>query len=90
MPALPEIEAMGLLRTIILALTQYRAFHASLAELEGYSDRELGELGELGITRHDVAGIAYAEAERRVGAPAPSRPALRPPFPDREPEAATA
>ena len=62
---------MGLLRTITLAWTQYRAFHASLAELEGYSDRELGDLG---ITRHDIAGLAYAEAERRVEAPAPSRP----------------
>ena len=87
MPASPETEAVGLLRTIALTLAQYRAFLAALAELEGYSDRELGELG---ITRHDIAGIAYAEAERRVGAPAPSRPALRPPLPDREPEAAAA
>ncbi len=78
---------MNLLQKITLAWTRCRAFHASLAELEGYSDRELSELG---ITRHDIAGIAYAEAERRVGAPAPSRPALGPPFPDREPEAATA
>ena len=45
MPASPEIEAMDLLRTIGLAWTQYRAFRAALAELEGYSDHELGELG---------------------------------------------
>ena len=63
---------MNLLRKIALALTQYRAFRASLAELEGYSDRELSDLG---ITRHDIAGIAYEEAERRAGAPVPSRPA---------------
>ena len=79
---------MGLLRTIALTLAQYRAFQAALAELEGYSDRELGDLG---ITRHDIAGLAYAEAERRVEAPAPSRPALKPSSPDRrEPEAAAA
>jgi uncharacterized protein YjiS (DUF1127 family) len=71
MPALPEIEAMGLLRTITLALTQYRAFHASLAELKGCSDRELSDLG---ITRHDIARVAYEEAERRAGALVPSRP----------------
>ena len=78
---------MNLLQKITLAWTQYRAFQAALTELEGYSDRELSDLG---ITRHDIAGLAYAEAERRVGAPAPSRPALRPPSPDREPEAAAA
>ncbi len=63
---------MNLLQKITLAWTRCRAFHASLAELEGYSDRELSELG---ITRHDIAGIAYAEAGRRVEAPAPGRPA---------------
>src|SRR5688572_14915572 len=70
MPASPEIEAMDLLRTITLALTQYRAFHASLAELKGCSDRELSDLG---IARHDIARVAYLEAERRAGAPVPSR-----------------
>jgi uncharacterized protein YjiS (DUF1127 family) len=63
---------VNLLRKITLAWTQYRAFRASLAELEGYSDRELRDLG---ITRHDIAGLAYAEAERRVEAPAPGHPA---------------
>ena len=87
MPASPETQAVGLLRTIALTSAQYRAFQAAPAELEGYSERELGELG---IARRDIAGIAYAEAERRVEAPAPGRPALGPPSPDREPEAAAA
>jgi uncharacterized protein YjiS (DUF1127 family) len=69
MPALPEIEAMSLLRTITLARTQYRAFQAALAELKSYSERELSELG---VTRADIPRLAYAEAERRVGALAPS------------------
>ncbi len=61
---------MNLLQTISLAWTQYRAFQAALAELEKYSERELGELG---ITRADIPRTAYAEAERRVQALAPSR-----------------
>ena len=84
MPASPETEAVGLLRTIALTSAQYWAFLAALAELEGYSERELG------IARHDIAGIAYAEAERRVGAPAPGRPALEQPVPRRASEAAVA
>ena len=78
---------MDLLRTIMLAWTQYRAFQAALAELSSYSERELGELG---VTRADIPRIAYAEAERRVEALAPPRPALKPPSPNREPEAAAA
>ncbi len=66
---------MDLLRTITLALTQYRAFQAALAELGGYSARELNELD---ITRADIPRIAYAEAERRVEALAASRPAPEP------------
>jgi uncharacterized protein YjiS (DUF1127 family) len=69
MPALPEIEAMSVLRTITLAWTQYRAFQAALAELKSYSARELSERG---ITRADIPRLAYAEAERRVAALAPS------------------
>ena len=61
---------MNLLQTIKLAWTQYRAFQAALAELEKYSERELGELG---ITRADIPCTAYAEAERRVEALARSR-----------------
>jgi uncharacterized protein YjiS (DUF1127 family) len=45
MPAWPEIEAMDLLQNIRLVWTRYQAFRAALAELEGYSDHELGELG---------------------------------------------
>ena len=62
---------MNLLQKITLAWTQYRAFQAALTELKGYSDRELSDLG---ITRHDIAGIAYEEAERRAEALVPSRP----------------
>ena len=61
---------MELLQKIKLAWTQYRAFHRALAELNGYSDRELSDLG---ITRHDIAGIAYEEAERHAEALVPGR-----------------
>jgi uncharacterized protein YjiS (DUF1127 family) len=87
MPALPEIEAMDLLRTIKLVWTQHRAFQAALAELMSYSQPELGELG---ITRADIPRIAYAEAERRVEGLAPRRPARESPSPHGEPEAAAA
>ena len=60
---------MSLLRTTMLAWTQYRAFQAALAELKSYSERELSELG---VTHADIPRLAYAEAERRVGALAPS------------------
>jgi uncharacterized protein YjiS (DUF1127 family) len=65
MPALPETEAMELLQTIKLVWAQYRAFQAVLVELKSYSERELAELG---ITRADIPGLAYAEAERRAEA----------------------
>ncbi len=80
---------MDLLRTIGLIWAQYRAFQAALAKLERRSERELGALG---VTRADIPRIAYAEAERRVGALAPSRPALKPEprSPGRESEAAAA
>jgi uncharacterized protein YjiS (DUF1127 family) len=87
MPALPEIEAMDLLRTIKLVWTQYRAFQASLAELESCSERELGELG---ITRGDIPRVAYAEAERRVEALALSSSALERSSSRRAPELAAA
>ena len=78
---------MDLLRTIGLVWSQYRAFQTALAELESYSARELGELG---ITRAEIPRIAYAEAERRVGASAPSHLALERPSPRRASEAAAA
>ncbi len=62
---------MHLLHRIKLAWTQYRAFQASLAELNGYSDRELSDLG---LTRADIVRTAYKEAERRVETFTPSRP----------------
>ena len=62
---------VNLLQKISLAWTQYRAFQTALAELKGYSDRELSDLG---ITRHDIVRIAYEEAERRAEALVPSRP----------------
>jgi uncharacterized protein YjiS (DUF1127 family) len=76
MPALPETEVMHLLRTIGLIWAQYRAFQAALAELEGYSSRELSDLG---IARGDIARLAYEESERRVAALAASRPPVEPP-----------
>ena len=59
---------MYLLQRVKLAWTQYRAFQASLAELNGYSDRELSDLG---LTRADIVRTAYEEAEQRVEACAP-------------------
>ena len=44
----------------------------ALAELNGYSDRELSDLG---LTRADIVRTAYEEAERSVEVYAPSRPA---------------
>ena len=61
---------MNLLHNIKRAWTQHRAFQAALAELEKYSEHELSELG---ITRADIPRTAYAEAERRIQALAPSR-----------------
>jgi uncharacterized protein YjiS (DUF1127 family) len=61
---------MYLLQKVKLAWTQYRAFQASLAELNGYSDRELSDLG---LTRADIVRTAYEEAERCVETYAPRR-----------------
>ena len=63
---------MELLQNIKLAWTQYRAFHRALAELNGYSDRELSDLG---LTRADIVRTAYEEAARRVETFTPSCPA---------------
>ena len=64
---------MELLQMIKLVWVQYQAFQAALVELKSYSERELAKLG---ITRADIPGLAYAEAERRVEAFAPSPAAL--------------
>ena len=66
-----EIEPVNLLKNILSAWALHREFRAVLAELDGYSDRELSELG---LARGDVARVAYEEAERRAGALVPSRP----------------
>ena len=63
---------MYLLQKVKLAWTQYRAFHRTLAELNGYSDRELSDLG---LTRADIVRTAYEEAERSVEIYAPRCPA---------------
>ena len=87
MPALPETEAMNLLRTIKLVWTQYRAFQRALTELKSYSERELAELG---ITRADIPRFAYEEAEQHAEARVLSRPVLKLSAPYREPEATAA
>jgi uncharacterized protein YjiS (DUF1127 family) len=61
---------MYLLQKVKLAWTQYRAFQQSLAELKGYSDRELSDLG---LARADIVRTAYEDAERHVEAYAPHR-----------------
>jgi uncharacterized protein YjiS (DUF1127 family) len=60
---------MDLLKNILLVWAQYREFRATLAELNGYSDRELAEAG---IARSDIAQVAYEKAERYVMAPVAS------------------
>jgi uncharacterized protein YjiS (DUF1127 family) len=63
---------MYLLQRVKLAWTQYRAFHTALAELNGYLDRELCDLG---LTRADIVRATYEEAARRVETFTPSCPA---------------
>jgi uncharacterized protein YjiS (DUF1127 family) len=62
---------MDLLKHALRVWALHREFRAVLAELNGYSDRELADLG---VGRGDLARLAYEEAERRVATPlAPSR-----------------
>ena len=56
---------MNLLKHIAFVLIQYRHFQAAHAELRRLSDRELSDLG---LTRGDIARVAFAEAERRTEA----------------------
>ena len=67
---------MNLLKNILSVWAMHREFRAVLAELDGYSDRELNELG---LARGDVARVAYEEAERRIVTPAASRAEARAP-----------
>jgi uncharacterized protein YjiS (DUF1127 family) len=61
---------MELLKATYRVWAMHREFRAVLAELNGYSDRELADLG---VGRADVTRLAYEEAERRILAPAASR-----------------
>lgn len=65
---------MNMLKTITLALAQYREFHAALTELRGASDRELAGRG---LARGDVTRAAFETAERRVAPQAAADPARR-------------
>ena len=56
---------MDLLKETHRVWAMHREFRRVLAELNAYSDRELGELG---LSRADVVRVAYEEAERRIGA----------------------
>lgn len=62
---------MDLLNETMRIWAMHREFRAVLKDLQGYSDRELTELG---ISRADIARVAYEEAERRIVTPEPHRP----------------
>ena len=75
---------MSLLKNIAFVWVQYRHFQTALAELGRLSDRELGERG---LTRGDIAWVAFEEAERRAEAALsspgwPARPGRRRAHPD--------
>ena len=61
---------MNILEETYRGWTVRREFHAALAELSGYTDRQLADIG---LERRDLARVALEEAERRVGAPASPR-----------------
>jgi uncharacterized protein YjiS (DUF1127 family) len=61
---------MDLLNETLRAWAMKREFRSVLNELKSYSDRELTELG---LSRGDVARVAYQEAERRIVTPAKGR-----------------
>lgn len=64
---------MDLLNDILRAWAMRREFRAVLTDLGRRSDRELARLG---LTRGDLARVAWREAERRILGPAPGRPEL--------------
>jgi uncharacterized protein YjiS (DUF1127 family) len=66
---------MDLLKETHRIWAMHREFRRVLAELNGYTDRELTELG---LGRGDIARVAYEEAERRIATPASDRPAEAP------------
>ena len=55
------------LRTILRRRAYQNQLAAAFAELDGYTDRLLSDMG---ILREDIAGIARSEAERRLVAAA--------------------
>ena len=57
---------MDLLHETLRLWAMRREFRAVLTELQGYSDRELVELG---LRRADIARVAWEEAERRIATP---------------------
>lgn len=65
---------MDLLKETHRVWAMHREFRRVLAELNAYSDRELGDLG---LSRADVVRVAYEEAERRVGAPHQAAPTAK-------------
>ena len=60
---------MDLLKETYRVWAMHREFRTVLAELNGYTDRDLIELG---LGRADIVRVAYEEAERRIGAPTPA------------------
>ena len=70
---------MDLLKNTLRVWAMHREFRAVLSELNGHSDRELAELG---LTRGDIARVAYEEAERRIVTPAASDSAPAPVWQD--------
>jgi uncharacterized protein YjiS (DUF1127 family) len=65
-PVLLEIGTVDLLKETYRVWAMHREFRTVLKELASYSDRELIELG---LSRGDLARVAYEEAERRIGSP---------------------
>jgi len=70
---------MNLFKNTLRVWAMHREFRAVLAELNDHSDRKLAELG---LTRGDIARVAYAEAERRIVTPAASDSAPAPVWQD--------
>ena len=66
---------MELLKATYRVWAMHREFRAVLAELNGYSDRELADLG---VSCADVTRLAYEEAERRIMTPPATRRAEGP------------
>ncbi len=60
---------MSLLTTITAFARQYHYFHGTLHALERASARQLADMG---VERANLAGLAWAEAERRVAQEAQS------------------